>query len=230
MVEKIYILVEGCLDAALAEWLANKSNIEAKTEVAGGWTGVIKQLVGLAKSSKRILGIIDADDNIYNRINDIENMLRRYTRKRGLRLSHYEVTNNTYPPLLRIEIELIENSEIIRKSNYITFWCNNNPCQGTAEDIIREMLSERYGYNPPGAPQACKACPNSRCINDYVKYEPILFMAACTRGGGTLVFTPVEHHCGIDVKAVLDRLDVASTDIARRYQQLIRSITYDVEE
>ncbi|BES81067.1 hypothetical protein [Pyrodictium abyssi] len=217
---RLRILVEGCLDAALAEWLAGKAGVDAEAELAGGWTGVVRQTVGLAASRATILGIIDADAGVDKRVQEVIRVLERHAKRRGLAVETRLKRGPQPPPLLEVTVV----SQGARRTSYISFWCSGSPCRGTVEDVLGEMLEEKYSYEPAEAPQACSRCPSSRCSRDYAKYEPVLFLAACAGGGGTPVLVPAERHCGIDVRAALDKLDLADTPAARRYQQLIRSI------
>jgi len=217
---RLRILVEGCLDAALAEWLADTAGVDAEAELAGGWTGVVRQMVGLVVPRATILGIIDADASVDKRVQEVIKVLERHAERRGLAVET-RLKRGPQPPLL----EVVLTGQGVRKTSYISFWCSGNPCHGTVEDVLEEMLGEKYSYEPAEAPRACSRCPSSRCSRDYAKYEPVLFLAACAGGGGTPILVPAERHCGINVRTALDMLKLADTRAARLYQQLIRSIT-----
>ena len=220
---RIHILVEGCLDAVLARWLAWRGarDLEVEVEVAGGWTGVVRQLVGLlASTSPRValVGIVDADEDVESRINHIEELLARYAKRRGLVVRVSRVRRTALPPLLRVELEVGSG---VSRAACVSFWCTSNCCRGTVEDVIMEMLEERYSYQPVNAPDACSSCPSERCSRDYTKYAPVLFLAACARRAGTPVLVPSEQHCGIDVRRALESLDLASSGPAQRYRRLM---------
>ena len=240
---RLHILVEGCLDKAVAEWLAQKAGLEAEAEIAGGWTSVIRQLVDLLPETRTtILGIIDADHEIGRRVKDAVNQLERRAQKRGISTQVVLMTPpgadylrtvgeeigipvlqcpHIHVPVLLLRTTTAGHGE--KKNSYLTFWCRNTPCHGTVEDVVQEMLNENYGYQPPEMiPPACGKCPNKYCGKDYAKYEPIVFLAACAKRGGTPVLIPAEHHCGIDVKKTLNQLNLAQTPIATAY---IKTIT-----
>ena len=82
--KRLHILVEGCLDAALAEWLAERAGVEAEAELAGGWPGVVKQTVELSVSRATILGIVDADAGVDKRVREVINVLERLAKRRRL--------------------------------------------------------------------------------------------------------------------------------------------------
>ena len=218
---RLHILVEGCLDAALAQWLTEETGLHGEVELAGGWPGVIRQAAELTiNTGSLIIGFIDADNDLETRIKEAAKQLERYLRRKGYRGQIKQLHEQPYPPVLELTIETGEET----KTGYIIAWCTGTPCRGTAENILTQMLEERYNYARASPPGACSNCPNTRCTRDYTKYEPIIFLAACSGREGTPILVPAEQHCGIDVKQALKQLNLAETSTAKSYKQALRNI------
>ncbi len=224
----IIILVEGCLDKALAHWLANLAELRLVEPplMYGGWSNVIRSAARFTLNPRfkhRVLAIIDADENIEQKIDGISRIIKRLIINSKTYIFLGQKVVNNFPLLIRYDFRNVSDYDT-RRSFYVLFWSKlSNGIKGTVEDLLWDMLYEKYSCNPNLLNiNICSSCPCRNFAKKFKKIGILAVLAACI-----CKYTIVEageRYCGIPVIEVLSKLDLENTRIAKMYINVLKSL------
>lgn len=216
------ILVEGCIDKAVAKWLARKARLrltgDGVTISSNGKIGVIRQAIALSLQvsvKSGILGVVDADNSADDTLVYIEKELSR----RSLRYRRNVLYEN--PLLLEY---LVDAGSGEPRSLYMLVICRpDKGCEkGAVEDLLYAMLGEAYGC-PSEIGYECEGICKCKHFREklWKLFIPPL-MAACVC---KYTVTPVgDDRCAIPLYSALDALGLAKTRAANRYIEALRRL------
>ncbi len=220
---KLRLFVEGCLDSALASWLARRSGFEPFVErVGGGWTGVVRSVLYASTAPLPVpLGFIDADESARDRLKDIERLARRYASKRGLKLGLTAVSFS--PMAVKLVVEGPNTSR--RGLGFIVLWCRRPwaDCDGgSVEDVLWDIVSEVLGCS--NKDMKLPACKREVPTGKAEKLLPVYLLGVY--GSGSLVESGYTRHCcGVPVEDILRRDPAfALAKAAEAYAGLLRAL------
>ncbi len=205
---KLVIVVEGCLDAALASHLARVARVDAEVAVARGKSGVARLVASLsAATATPVIGIVDADE-------DSLGSLAEAARLAGL---------GAQRPVLH-ECGSAGVYTVRRGGVTLAVWCDAwSGCRrGTVEDVVLYALREVYGCGAVVELEGCGGCPGAAKAERIASKLLAPLSAAACAGRGTLVATRYEKYCGVDLEEVFDELGLgARSAVLRCYAELI---------
>jgi len=207
---RIVIVVEGCLDAALASHLARATRTDAEVVVARGKHGVARLAASLASASPTpVLGLIDADE-------DAEASLREAAE--AANIADYTLRVRRCGPAA---IRYLEATGFT-----LVAWCDAwSGCRrGTVEDIVVHALREAYDCAVSLGVEGCRGCPSRRRFERLASKLLAPLLAAACSGRGTLVATRYEKYCGVDLEEAFEELGLAGKSrVLACYASLIAS-------
>lgn len=225
---RVRLLVEGCLDAAIATWLLRRAGLAAVPEqVGGGWTGVVRSLIRASLEGLGApLGLVDADESADKRLEEIKALAKSCCPRLSVG-AETVVEPSRGPPLLRLEVKEPSGRS---GAGFLTLWCRDpwRGCNGgTVEDLLWAMMEEAWGCRPGGA---CAVCDGERCPRKgwemrLQKMLPLAVLVGCA-GGSIVDASSLERRCcGVDVLGVLEDPEkgarLAATRAAGAYLRLL---------
>jgi hypothetical protein len=228
---EVLLVVEGCVDKAVAKWLSSVSNLNLTHQpvIAGGWTNVLRRGVALAvETSTPIIVIIDTDENAETKLENSAKIIRRSAEQHGYELLQ---TNNrrilsSKPYLVKYSIREVDSDG--EKTLYLLLWGDpsRNYEAGTVEDLLWHMIIEKYGLKRD-LPDFCKECPcvHSRFICD--KLSVLVALATCSCKG-TIARVEGEDRCGLPIYNIVSHLGLTDTSAARDYVNVLGMVSRNI--